>query len=297
MTNHENRQFLARREGEITDQEDRLPKAEMPSKMAIIPPIEGLYLLDQEELFELVLAEVRDKFDVCVGEDDMYIACFPKEISAPYPILGAHLDVKNNVPPYFVQEWVEDGCRVHVGFDQVGERCILGADDRNGVWAMLELINQGFTDWGYIFTKFEEVGRLGAIAVRESGILQERRDEIAYFLMLDEPYTDRLGYRVMKKLPGKPTLHDNAMFIRKLAIFGCFEGYKLAKDGSTDYIEYCLATGLCGINLSVGYMNYHKPEEYSDMVYVKKLPRIIEKLVKHLGAEQYALQNSLSISA
>jgi len=31
MTNHENRQFLARREGEITDQKDRLPKVEMPS--------------------------------------------------------------------------------------------------------------------------------------------------------------------------------------------------------------------------------------------------------------------------
>lgn len=253
--------------------------------------LEELYLLYEDELYDYVLRQVKDKFEVFTGVGKMYIACFPKENAGHYPVFCSHLDVKYNVPPRKVKVEELDGRMVHKGFDFYDFPFLLGADDRNGVRAMLELIKNGYTSYGYVFAKQEEEGRHGARALVRDRILQMKRDELGYFVMLDCDGTNKLGFREIKGDAMVSTLHQNRLFIEKLT---SFEGFILEKDGISDYIEYCLATQLCGINLSVGFMNQHKTEEYSDIEYVKSLPQVITRLADHLGEAQYPLNEGRS---
>lgn len=268
-----------------------MPKSKAPPGL----PVENLYLMTQEELYDYVLSIVKDKFQVFTGSRQMYIACFPLKGSVPYPVLGAHLDIKHKIPPLRVAEKIslEDGRRYHVAYNIEDEPCILGADDRNGVWTMLQLIQQGFTNWGYIFTQDEELGRLGAIALRQDGYLQKRAANIAYYLMLDSPGLYEIGFRELKNT-GIPSYHHNRQFKQKLYRF---ESWDVKKNGSTDYLEYCAATGLCGVNLASGYFDHHKDTERSDIEYLQELPAMVVRLVDHLGYKQYPLEYELHISA
>lgn len=256
--------------------------------------IEEMYLLYEYELYDLVLDIVKDKFEVYTGIKDMYIACFPKESAEPYPVLCSHLDIKFCVPPKEVKTAAVDGREVYKGYTDYLDKLepyLLGGDDRNGVWAMLELIKQGFTDFGYVFAKQEEEGRRGAIALTRDRVLQIKRDEIAYFLMLDNDGRTGLGFRKLEQEPGLSSLHQNKEFIKKLESFA---GYELHEDGVSDYIEYCKATGLCGINFSVGFENEHTVDEFTDIQYLEELPSRILDFIKHLGNAQYALEYECS---
>ena len=104
--------------------------------------------------------------------------------------------------------------------------------------------------------------------------------------MMAEPVWDSKAGR-----PGLSSLHQNKEFIKKLESFA---GYELHEDGVSDYIEYCKATGLCGINFSVGFENEHTVDEFTDIKYLEELPSRILDFIKHLGNAQYALEYECS---
>lgn len=264
-------------------------------------PITELYKKTQDELFTFVKEFIEKKhpgaFTIELGKNDMYIACFPKGDQKPYPVLASHLDTYNNIyPDTVVQSKVENDTPVYIG-KKGDENCVLGADDRNGVWTMLKLIEAGKTDWGYIFTKDEEIGRIGAIALRATSLLQDHLKDIAYFIQIDRLGTSEIVHYRLGDIEGNPRSHNNQEFICKLNSFTGLEVF--ASDRSTDVKEFCGATAICGINISAGYFNEHHPRpyddpnvlyEYSNIEYVNNLPGTIIKLIEHLGNKQYIIE-------
>ncbi|MDD3534889.1 MAG: hypothetical protein PHC50_01895 [Candidatus Cloacimonetes bacterium] len=114
------------------------------------------------------------------------------------------------------------------------------------------------------------------------------------YKMLDSPGVHEIGFRVLKNFSDIPTLHHNRQFKQKLY---SFEKFGVKSNGSTDYLEYCAATKLCGFNLACGYYDQHKETERSDIEYLKELPAMVARLVYHLGYQQYPLERELHISA
>lgn len=243
--------------------------------------------MSQEELFAYVKDAVEQaasgKFTLHIGKGDMFLAYFPMTTDF-FPVLASHLDIIHRVPPNRVGIDPANP-DFYIGF-RGNRRNILGADDRNGVWTMLKLIEAGRTDWGYIFTKEEETGRKGAIALRGQKILSSYQN-IAYFIQIDRRDISDLVFYPLEDIEGEPMCHQNTDFIAKLSQL---KGYYIEEGSSTDLKEYCAATGICGINISAGYYNEHHDDEYSDIQYVQNLPKTIEKLIGLLGTKQYWIE-------
>lgn len=257
-------------------------------------PITDLYKKTQDELFtfvkEFIEKNAPGAFSIEHGKNDMYIAFFPVKFQKPYPVLASHLDVKFGYPPDEVEEDTIDGITVYRGYratEQGKVPSVLGADDRNGVWTMLKLIEDGKTQWGYIFSKEEENHRLGARALKASGLLGKYINDIAYFIQVDRRNKSDIVHYQLDELEGYPRSHNNREFVAKL---NTFTGYDVKNGGLTDIIEYCTATKICGINISAGYHNEHTANEYSVIEYVNNLPGTIIKLIDHLGNKQYLIE-------
>lgn len=252
-----------------------------------------MYKKDQKDLYDYVLKYVKkdNKFEVKTRSNDRYIACFPKNAKTPYPVLASHLDVYNKLPPDEVRE--DNG--FYKGYRN-GEKSILSGDDRNGVWTMLKLIEAGNTDWGYIFSKDEEIGRKGAKDLVNDNIITEYDKRISYFIQIDGPGDDGLTYYSLVEKRGVPPFcHNNQEFIKKLK---SFPKYKVDHGGKTDMLNYSQKTKICSINISAGYFEQHRPNrrypnehEHSLIEYVENLPKVLEELIKHLGTKQYLIED------
>lgn len=219
-------------------------------------------------------------FDITENEGN-YLICFPRHAEAPFPVLCSHLDTVGVYPPDEIIE--ENG--FYLG--RYAKRpCVLGGDDRNGVWAMLKLIEAENHNWGYIFCWNEEVGCLGARALVGTGFLQNNIDKIAYFVALDRRGTSDLAYYLFT-VNGK-LLHsaDNPDFLAGLEKL---KGYSVKKGTSTDIVQFCSATGLCGINISSGFFQEHSSNESSDIAYVSDLPARVSQIISYLGFSQYQM--------
>lgn len=258
--------------------------------------VHEMYLMTQDELYDYVLDYVKasGSFDIQTSENLMYIACFPKDVEQPCPILAAHLDIYNSIPPErIVIQKTRNGDRLYVGY-RGADRCILSADDRNGVWTMLKHIKAGKTNWGYFFSRDEEKGRFGAKALMGDNVLKKHDERVSFFIQIDRKGENDLAYYSLRDDAPDYYSHGNSRFKDKI---NSFESYKVVPGGLTDIVNYCGITGICGINISAGYYNEHTPRpgrsstfEYSSIQYIENLPGIVERLINHLGTEQYLIE-------
>jgi len=171
------------------------------------------------------------------------------------PILSAHLDqVQTNgkaVKFYMVEDDI-------VAYNENWERTSLGADDKNGIWIILKLLEAG-ADFNFIISYGEEVGCVGIKELCTAGILEQIITD-SYCLVLDRKgFTD--------------TLHSGAgtTFNKILSqTISNFTEYFVPASGScSDTVtlsNYCEST-----NLSVAYENPHTSNESTNF---KKLCEI-----------------------
>lgn len=86
---------------------------------------------------------------------------------APYSkmLLSAHLDqVDTNGPA--VHFYKTDKGLIEA-YNKDWERTSLGADDKNGVWLILKMLEKGYGDFDFIISEGEEVGCVGIKAIEE----------------------------------------------------------------------------------------------------------------------------------
>lgn len=138
----------------------------------------------------------------------------------------------------------------------------LGADDRAGVFAIIQILKQGFRPH-IIFTTDEEKGCLGAEALAKSDCPFK---ELKYIIELDRRGTNDCVFYDC----------DNKEFVDFVENYGFIEQW-----GSfSDISELCPLWQIAGVNLSVGYNNEHSEIE---TLHVSALNATIEKVKKMLS--------------
>ena len=168
--------------------------------------------------------------------------------------LVAHMDTVFKFPP---QEIFFDE-RHNVMWSPQG----LGADDRAGVFAIIQIIRSGLRPH-VIFTTDEEKGAIGAMKLAK---LDCPFSNLKYLIQLDRRGSNDCVFYDC----------DNKEFIDYIENFGFIFNY-----GSfTDISELCPAWGVAGVNLSVGYRDEHSELE---ILFVGQLLDTIDKVKKMLN--------------
>lgn len=138
----------------------------------------------------------------------------------------------------------------------------LGADDRAGVFAIINIVKSGLRPH-IIFTTGEEMGGLGAqvLTYREPKPFAEMK----YIIQLDRRGKDDCIFYEC----------DNVKFIEYIKSFGFHEEY-----GSfSDISELCPTWRIAGVNLSIGYKNEHS---FIEILYIDYFLSTVEKVKKML---------------
>lgn len=138
----------------------------------------------------------------------------------------------------------------------------LGADDRAGVFAIINIVKSGLRPH-IIFTTGEEMGGLGAqvLTYREPKPFAKMK----YIIQLDRRGKDDCIFYEC----------DNVKFIEYIKSFGFHEEY-----GSfSDISELCPTWRIAGVNLSIGYKNEHSLIE---ILYIDYFLSTVEKVKKML---------------
>lgn len=185
--------------------------------------------------------KVIDTKDYIFAEGDIPIA------------LVAHMDTVFKNPPHeiFYDE------KHNVMWSPQG----LGADDRAGVFAILQIIKGGLKPH-IIFTTDEEYGAIGASKL---ALLDCPFSDLRYLIQLDRRGSDDCVFYNC----------NNDEFVDYIENFGFVWNY-----GSfTDISELCPAWGIAGVNLSVGYRDEHSTNE---ILFVGQLLSTINKVKKML---------------
>ena len=138
----------------------------------------------------------------------------------------------------------------------------LGADDRAGVFAIINIVKSGLRPH-IIFTTGEEMGGLGARVL--TYIEPKPFAEMKYIIQLDRRGKDDCIFYEC----------DNIKFIEYIESFGFHEEY-----GSfSDISELCPTWKIAGVNLSIGYINEHSLIE---ILYIDYFLFFVEKVKKML---------------
>ena len=154
------------------------------------------------------------------------------------PVKNLYYDQKKNVM------WSSDG---------------LGADDRAGIFAILQILKSGLRPH-VVLTTDEEKGCLGAEKLAEIPCPFEN---IKYVIELDRRgFCDCVFYDC-----------DNDEFVEYVESFGFIENWGTFSDIS----ELCPKWQIAGVNLSVGYENEHS---YAEVLHVNALFKTIERVKK-----------------
>ena len=138
----------------------------------------------------------------------------------------------------------------------------LGADDRAGIFAIVQIIRSGLKPH-VIFTTDEEIGGLGASKLAE----------------LDCPFSD-LKYVIELDRRGSNdcVFYDceNPKFTEYVEAFG----FEYNFGSYTDICEFCPTWKIAGVNLSIGYRDEHS---VSEVLFVGRMYSTIEKVKKMLA--------------
>lgn len=216
-----------------------------------VKSIEQFFQLKQETLLKLMYKYLKSKYDTvyCTKEYIMAIGDIPVA-------LVAHLDtVFHNSPEDIFYDriknvmWSPDG---------------LGADDRAGVYSIVQILKQGLKPT-VIFTTDEEKGGIGASALIKA--FPTAPTDLKYIIELDRRgCMDCVFYEC-----------DNSKFEDYVESFG----FVTAWGTFTDISIICPVWEVAGVNLSIGYESEHS---HTERLYIGHMLVTIKKVIKMLEA-------------
>lgn len=137
----------------------------------------------------------------------------------------------------------------------------LGADDRAGIFAIIQIIKTGLRPH-VIFTTDEEVGAAGAIALGKEDCPFE---DLRYVIELDRRGSDDCVFYDC----------ENPEFTEYIEGFGFVE----AIGSFSDISIICSDWGIAGVNLSIGYRDEHS---ISEVLFVGHMLNTIDKVITML---------------
>lgn len=134
-----------------------------------------LFTLTQEQLLKMMKKFLQQKYDKIITKKDYIVAIGDLPIG-----LVAHADTVFSIPPS-LSDILYDKEKQILCAPATG----LGADDRAGIWAIVELLNRGYRPT-VIITTNEEKGCLGAIALSaDKSICGKLRKRLKFLIEID----------------------------------------------------------------------------------------------------------------
>lgn len=218
-------------------------------KPAEVRSIEQFFQLEQDNLLKVMYKFLKSKYETVHCTKDYIIAVGDIPVA-----LVAHMDTVFTSPPdnIFYDRiknvmWSPEG---------------LGADDRAGVYSIVQILKQGLKPT-IIFTTDEEKGAVGASKLIAD--FKEAPTELKYIIELDRRGSvDCVFYEC-----------DNPDFEEYVENFGFITAWGTFSDISV----ICPAWGIAGVNLSIGYEDEHS---YQELLYIGRMLSTIKKVTKML---------------
>ena len=206
----------------------------------------------ETELKRLVLDQLAG-LPLTIAEDDFGNVFIAKGQAEYYPCVVAHLDEVHQPGVRNIQE--ADG--IIFATNEKGERVGIGADDKNGIWIALRLLQKVDTLKVAFFVQEEKDGEQSGCRGSQACDLSWFND-VRYILQCDRKgnsdivtYSEKSNTRLCNDDFIPAELRDPY-------------GYVPVHGGKTDVValkQRGLKIPCC--NLSCGYCNAHKPEEYT----------------------------------
>ena len=198
--------------------------------------LKQLYSMTQSALKIWACDELEQMGYDAVDYDDGYL--YAPGIT---PVLVcAHLDIVAKTPPASVKDYHG----IITGYNANGKRAILGGDDRNGVFAALNIAYD--TGAHILLLEDEECGGIGADKFVASGIAPD----CGFIIELDRRgINDAVFYDC-----------DNAKFERFVLSYG----FDKALGSFSDISTIAPALGIAAVNLSAGFFGEHTTGEYTE---------------------------------
>ena len=214
--------------------------------------MENLVGVSQEALHKVLYKFLKQNYKKVQKTEDFIIA------HGNIPVaLVAHMDTVFKSP---AEELFYDR-KKNVMWSPTG----MGADDRAGVFAIIQIIKDGYRPH-IIFTTDEEIGCVGAGKLSN---LKCPFSDLRYIIQLDRRNSNDCVFYDC----------DNPDFEKYVESFG----FVTAWGTFTDICELCPEWEVAGVNLSIGYRDEHS---VSEILFVGQMLSTIEKVKKMLSAEE-----------
>jgi acetylornithine deacetylase/succinyl-diaminopimelate desuccinylase-like protein len=188
--------------------------------------------------------------------------------------VAAHIDTVHPTKP--VQIVQQDG--MLIGFDPYGQRTGIGADDKAGVYICLELLER-VDNLAVALFAAEEVCCQGAYAADAAFF-----EKAGYVVEFDCPARGLLSYTS----GGVRLFQNDGDFIQAaLPVLQARGLTRWQHHPFSDVMALRKRFGLSCLNLSCGYHNWHRPDEYVVLNEVEAALAAGEDLLRALGCRRY----------
>ena len=237
---------------------------ELLKQLYAIPSKSGM-----EARIKSFILDYLKELDLLVETDDFGNLFITKGVADIYPCVTAHLDEVHSVEHRTI---VEDGDILYA-VDEQGGRVGLGADDKNGVWIILNLLRELPVLKVALFIEEERVGEVAGCRGSKACSL-DRFDNVAYVLAVDRKGDSEV---VIVGKGGIQLCDEDFAHKSIMAKYG----YSCVEGGRTDVValkERGLKPPCC--NISCGYYNAHKDEEYTDFAHLQKAYNFVRAWVQ-----------------
>lgn len=153
--------------------------------------------------------------------------------------------------------------------DKTRQQTSLGADDKNGIFVLLKLL-EGGVPVNFVLTHGEECGMIGSRQIVEDEIIARQIEGCQYAIVIDRKNSsDIIGYKNKYCLAMDDRLEQFAKQNR--FSYKCERGVACDMDKFSALIE--------GVNLSCGYYKAHSKEEYTNLNELKECFNFVKFVV------------------
>lgn len=228
----------------------------------------------EEIIKSFVRKELKD-VECSIKEDDFGNMYITKGHSDSYPGITAHLDEVHS-PGNRCIVFEND---IVFGVDNDGNRCGIGADDKNGIWVIINLLRERPILKAVLFVQEEKDNGMAGCRGSKACSLS-MFDNLSYLLAID-----RSGYSdVITTSKNDIVLCDESFLPAEVL---SKYGYKCAVGGRTDVTvlrERGLKIPCC--NISCGYYNPHKTDEFTIFPQLANTLSFVSALLDALERQQ-----------
>ncbi len=220
-------------------------------------------------------------------KDDKGNIFVTKGIAKVYPLVLAHLDTVHSIKAVDIVEEYHPNAQGELktalcAYESLtGEPAGLGADDKNGVFVCLQLLEQ-VQNIKVFFAVEEETGCHGSHYAVENN--HSFFDDIAYGIMVDSPENDTMSYTLMGEHLFDIDGPFSAIVMPILTQYGI---KKYQHHPYTDSMVIREKFGFANLNVAAGYYRYHSRSEYAVIDDVENAVHLVFSLIRELGEFRY----------